>query len=137
MPPAQTLPLLAAGASVTYEVIFGPLSAGSHQGTLEAFGLNPNTPVLTVPLSGSGAGAELCVEPTPVVFGTRMIGAATTRQVTLISCGSDTVNISAAELPAPTSTEYSFAPVSLPLSIPSGARSTVSLTYTGVDAGRE
>ena len=134
-----TLPwLLQGGASRAVQVEFTPRSVTQEMGTVEVFGLIPISPTLTVGLTGSGAGPKLCPEPNPVVFGTHPVGFTTNRQVTLYSCGSDAVQITAATLPAPTTNEMSIAsPPSLPLTIPAGSQATLDLAYVGVDLGRD
>ena len=76
--------------------------------------------------------------PTPVAFGTHQINIPVNRQLQLISCGTEALDISTIELPAPTSAEFSMpTPPALPLTIPPGAQVNLDLRFIGQDAGRE
>lgn len=134
-----TLPIILGGRSATIQVAYSPLRAGPQTGTLEIYtGLLGNNPPITVAVTGAASGPRLCINPNPVVFGTHPQGTGVSRMLSLTSCGTDAVVITAMSFAAPTSAEYSFAsPPGLPMTIPAGSTTMIDLRYRGVDAGRD
>lgn len=131
--------LIAAGATRQVELTFSPTDAQPHTGELEVYtGLIPLSPDFMVPISGFGAGPMLCPMPSPVVFGTHPAPLVTTRQVQLVSCGTQDVSISSLSLPAPTSSEFAMSsPPATPVTVPAGSQINLTLTYQGADEGRD
>ncbi|MCK6545162.1 choice-of-anchor D domain-containing protein [Myxococcota bacterium] len=131
------LPLLLAGRSFNVDVVFEPRTTGPVTGTLE-IRTRLGQPPAAFQITGTASGPRLCVTPDPVIFGSHPQGSTIDRQVTLTSCGTDTLTISSLTLPAPTSAEYRFAvSPSTPLSLPAGATHTLDVRYVGANLGRD
>lgn len=131
--------LIRAGQSRTIDVIYAPTDAQPHTGELEIFaGLIPISVDFQIPISGFGAGPMLCPMPSPVVFGTHPASLVATRNLQLVSCGTQDIVISSLSLPSPTSGEFSItAPPTAPLTIAPGQQVNLALAYQGVDQGRD
>ncbi len=137
MPPGAPI-VIRSGQTRSVDITYDPLDPGRDTGSLEVFSLNPVTPTLVVPLSGTGSGPKLCLDPNPVVFGSHTIGIPVRRTARLVACGTEAVVVSRLELPSPTSAEFALpAPPSLPLTIPAGTDAPIELVYTGADLGRD
>ncbi|MEQ8273142.1 MAG: choice-of-anchor D domain-containing protein [Deltaproteobacteria bacterium] len=91
-----------------------------------------------VQVTGTGTGARLCVQPNPIVFGTRPSSSVTSRAVDLTACGSQDVVVSALSLPAPTTPELSiYMPPTMPFTITAGQSRPIELRYAGTNEGRD
>jgi hypothetical protein len=91
-----TFPLtLSAGKTSTFNVQFGPKSAGASSGSLSLVSDASNSPAV-VALSGAGvaAGLSLTVNPLNVNFGNVNVGSTASRSVTLTNTGNSNVMIS-------------------------------------------
>ncbi len=132
----NTLPIqLAPGASVTLQVTFAPKTIGNKAASLvithNAAG-SPNT----LPLSGTGTGAVLAVDPNPVQFGNRAVNTTSPpTTMTLRNLGNVNLVISNIAVTGTNASEFALAPVSVPITVVPGANVTVSLTFTPAAAG--
>ena len=91
-----TFPLtLSAGKTSTFNMQFGPKSAGASSGSLSLVSDASNSPAV-VALSGAGvaAGLSLTVNPLNVNFGNVNVGSTASRSVTLTNTGNSNVMIS-------------------------------------------
>jgi hypothetical protein len=91
-----TFPLtLSAGKTSTFNVQFGPKSAGASSGSLSLVSDASNSPAV-IALSGAGvaAGLSLTVNPLNVNFGNVNVGSTASRSVTLTNTGNSNVMIS-------------------------------------------
>jgi hypothetical protein len=91
-----TFPLtLSAGKTSTFNVQFGPKSAGASSGSLSLVSDASNSPAV-IALSGAGvaAGLSLTVNPLNVNFGNVNVGSTASRSVTLTNSGNSNVMIS-------------------------------------------
>jgi hypothetical protein len=90
------LPLtLSAGHSTTFNVAFGPKSAGAASGSL-SFVNNATTAVAPIELSGTGVapGLKLSVNPSTVNFGNVTVGSSASKSIIVTNTGNSNVSIS-------------------------------------------
>ncbi|MCC7384477.1 MAG: choice-of-anchor D domain-containing protein [Deltaproteobacteria bacterium] len=134
-PPATPF-TIAAGASRTLDVEYGPTNTGPHTGELRVIEAAGGTSVVT--LSGNPPIPEECVvdvTPTSLGFGVVAVGTMASLDVTVRSVGSETCRISRATLlngnPAFTATRPG-----LGLIIP-GGNGTVTVTFSPTMLGPE
>ncbi|MGD0696385.1 MAG: choice-of-anchor D domain-containing protein [Terriglobia bacterium] len=123
------LPLtLTAGQSAGFNAVFTPASTGNIAGNLTVVSNATNSPAI-VPVSGTGvSGGIITITPSPTVsFGNVMLGSSSTLPVMVSNTGSSTVTISQA-VAAPS--DFTLAPVSLPLTLTAGQSANLSVTYT-------
>lgn len=131
------LPFIAAGNSITIQVAFEPLLTQLRTGEVQIQTSLTGTP-FPVQVLGSGSGAQLCINPNPVVFGTTQAGLPVTRQVNLSACGSVDSVISSLGLSAATSAEYQILNTpTLPRTLAAGSQLVLDVRYTGTDLGRD
>ncbi len=70
----------------TFEVIFTPSSTGAKTGTVSIPSDAATTPD-TVALTGNGVASEIQVTPSPLAFGSRLVGQSTTLTATITNIG--------------------------------------------------
>ncbi len=131
------LPFIGAGSTITIDVAFEPLLTQLRTGEVLIQTSITGTP-FPVQVLGSGSGAQLCITPNPVVFGTTQIGIPVTRQVNISACGSVDSVISGLSFSAATSNEYQIlnAPA-LPRTMTAGSQLVLDVRYTGTNLGRD
>jgi len=127
-----TLPVpLAAGHSVTFSVIFAPLSAGSASGNI-SISSDASTPTLTMSLVGTGtAPGQLAVSPVSRDFGSVTVGTSKVQPGKLIASGSS-VTLSSAIV---TDSEFSISGIAFPLTIATGQSIPFTLNFVPRAAG--
>jgi Abnormal spindle-like microcephaly-assoc'd, ASPM-SPD-2-Hydin len=125
-----TLPItLRDGQSVTVNLTFAPLSAGTSGGDLFVTGPNVN-----VPLSGVGASAttgQLMVAPASLNFGDVNVGSTGTQAITLSASGAS-VTVSS---DASTSSQFVLNGATLPFTIPAGQSSSFNVAFKPTASG--
>ena len=119
------------GASVTFSVVFAPLSAGSASGTITVTS-NASNPTLTIPLSGTGTlQGQLAVSPTSQDFGSVTVGASSSQPGSL-SASLASVTVTSASL---NNSEFSLSGISFPVTIAPGQSAPFTLTFAPQSAG--
>ena len=126
---AQAL-TLGVGQSANFNVVFAPTNPGVESGTI-SFSTSNGTVV--VPLSGTGVGAGvLTANPSSYDFGNVLIGDATSEMETLKNTGGENVTVTAA---TPPNSAFSYAGLSLPLTLGPNQSSTFSISFAPTAAG--
>jgi Abnormal spindle-like microcephaly-assoc'd, ASPM-SPD-2-Hydin len=119
------------GASVTFSVVFAPLSAGSASGTITVTS-NASNPTLTIPLSGTGtAQGQIAVSPTSQNFGSVTDGTSSSQPGSL-SASVANVTVTSASL---NNSEFSLSGISFPVTIAPGQSVPFTLTFAPQTAG--
>jgi hypothetical protein len=119
------------GASVTFSVVFAPLSAGSASGTITVTS-DASNPTLNIPLSGTGTPqGQLAVSPTSQDFGSVTVGASSNQPGSL-SASFGNVTVTSAHL---NNSEFSLSGISFPVTIAPGQSVPFTLTFAPQSAG--
>lgn len=120
-----TLPLtLEAAQSFTFNVIFAPTAAGSSLGSILA--TSPTSPVLTIPLSGTGGAAgALTISPATINFGSVLVGQSASQSGQL-TASSASVTVSSASVSNPV---FGVSGISLPVTIVAGQTLSYKVTF--------
>ena len=132
-----TLPLtLATGQSATIAVKFAPSAAGSVTGALQ-ISSNATNASVSVALSGTGTTpapqqGTLTVSPQSLAFGSVVVGASGSQNVTVSNSSSVAVTIS--NLSA-TGTGFSQSGATLPLTLATGQSATIAVKFAPAAAG--
>src|SRR3984885_6544078 len=126
-----TLPVtLSAGQSVTINLTFAPLSAGTSGGELFVTG-----PDINVPLSGIGttktATGQLSITPGSVSFGSVNVGSTGTQSITLSATGAS-VTVSA---DTASNAQFALQGVSLPFTISAGQSVSYNVAFKPTASG--
>jgi hypothetical protein len=122
---------LAAGQSVTLNIIFKPQSAGLAGGSLALLG-----PWIAIPLAGTGATAasgQLSVSPTPLSFGNVAVGTTQSQSITLSATGAS-VTVSSA---ASTNSQFTLDGATYPFTIPVGQPVSFNVAFTPKNSGAQ
>ena len=133
---------LSPGQSLNATVVFSPQSAGTATGSISLtysgtsrhhdWRFN-NSPVLTVPLSGTGASSGLVVaNPSSVSFGSLLVGNSQTQTVSLTNSGGTSVTVSQATTQG---SSFSVNGLTLPVTLPAGWSTSFSVTFAPQTAG--
>ena len=119
------------GGSVTFSVVFAPLSAGSASGTITVTS-NASNPTLTIPLSSTGtAQGQLAVSPTSQAFSSVTDGTSSSQRGSL-SASLANVTVTSASL---NNSEFSISGISFPVTIAPGQSVPFTLTFAPQTAG--
>lgn len=119
------------GGSVTFSVVFAPLSAGSASGTITVTS-NASNPTLSIPLSGTGtAQGQLAASPTSQNFGSVTDGTSSSQPGSL-SASFANVTVTSASL---NNSEFSISGISFPVTIAPGQSVPFTLTFGPQSAG--
>jgi len=126
-----TAPLtLAVGQSANFSVLFSPTSSGAASGNI-AFSTSNGT--VNVPLSGTGVAAgNLTTSPSSMSFGNVLVGDASSQMETLKNTGGVNLTVTAATI---SGTGFSYAGLSLPLTLGPNQTSTFSVSFAPTTAG--
>jgi hypothetical protein len=123
---------LEAGQAATFQVTFTPKWRGQLASNFSVS--NVGDPVLTVPLSGAGAGtttAQLNVSPATLSFGSVTVGNTGTKAATISATGGS-VTVSAASLG---SSLFSLSGITLPLTLNAGQSASFDVIFTPQSGG--
>jgi hypothetical protein len=123
---------LEAGQAATFQVTFTPKWRGQLASNFSVS--NVGDPVLTVPLSGAGAGtttAQLNVSPATLSFGSVTVGNTGTKAATISATGAS-VTVSAASLG---SSLFSLSGITLPLTLNAGQSASFDVIFTPQSGG--
>lgn len=122
---------LTPGGSVTFSVVFAPLSTGSANGTLTVTS-NASNPTLNIPLSGTGTPqGQLAVSPTSQDFGSVTVGANSSKSGSL-SASLASVTVTSANL---NNAEFSLSGISFPVTIAPGQNVPYTVTFAPQSSG--
>lgn len=122
---------LAAGQSVTLNIIFKPQSAGLAGGSLALLG-----PWIAIPLTGTGATAasgQLSVSPTPLSFGSVPVGTTQSQSITMSATGAS-VTVSSA---ASSNSQFVLDGASFPFTIAVGQPVSFNVAFTPKNSGTQ
>lgn len=129
---AGMLPMvsIAPGMSHRVTVAYHPADYGMHS-TLLLFSANdPGQPMVQVPISGSSAPTDLRVVPSQLDFGIVPLNChSPSRIVTLYNTGSNPVTISQVYLDPSTPMSFELQPYTVPMTIPPGGQSVITIRY--------
>jgi len=128
-----SLPLtLASQQGATFTVVFNPQSAGSASGNL-ALVNSGSSGALNIALSGTAVAAgSLSGNPTSFVFGNVQVNTSQTQTETLTNGGGENITISQA---AVTGTGFSYAGLSLPLTLVPNQSTTFGVIFAPTSVG--
>jgi hypothetical protein len=123
--------ILAAGQSVTLNIIFKPQSAGLAGGSLALMG-----PWIAIPLTGTGAtgvSGQLSVAPTPLGFGNVPVGTTQSQPITMSATGAS-VTVSSA---ASSNSQFVLDGASYPFTIAVGQPVSFNVAFTPKNSGAQ
>jgi hypothetical protein len=132
------LPLvIAGGATATIDLKYLSTHLGQASGTLVLSENSVRHPTLSVPLTGVGGGAKLCVAPLLLEFGKHAVGTRTDLQVTVRNCGGpgDVFTVNSATLLAGPGSQFQLGPIAYPVSLTTGASLTIPVSYVPTTIG--
>jgi len=121
---------LAAGQSLSLNVSFAPATGGSATGSLSFASSATNSPT-TISLSGNGVQPQISVIPASVSFGNVTVVVTNTQMLAISNPGTANLSVTQASL---TGTGFSFSGLTLPLSVPPGASSAFTVSFTPASA---
>ena len=118
---------VAAGASVTFNALFAPTTAGSLPGTITITSNAPNSPS-TIALSGTGTAGTviLTANPTSLAFGNVNAGTTSSKSVTLTNSGTGNVTISQVAVSAK---DVTTSGVTTPVTLTPGQSQTLNVAF--------
>jgi len=103
--------VIAPGGQQIVEIEFTPSSVGAKSANFEIASDDPDTPILTVPLSGEGvAGAtpDIAVDPTSHDYGQVALGAGSTQAFTVENVGTADLNVSSTQITGPDAGDFAI-----------------------------
>lgn len=141
-PPGTPL-LLGPAQSTNLQVRFSPTGAGDFSGTVEVSSDDPDSPLLLLPILGTGLEAlepDLGVSPTSYDFGSRLVGEPRHRIFTITNTGNQELRVDALTITgSPDFTVIRSAqdpnPLSLPLLVSPGGNTPFTVRYLSGDTG--
>ncbi len=129
---------LASGESQRVMLSYTPTQNGNHTATLTFVTNDPGQPVASVPVSGSSFPTSIVVSPPDVDFGLVPTNCQSAlRYVSIYNTGTSQETISQIFLDPSSSAELVLNPASIPITLPAGAQSTLSLRYRPTDIGTD
>ena len=124
---------LAAGASNTLTATFSPTVTGVASGSITVAS-NASKPILSVPLSGTGASAvgTLSASPVSVSYGNVTVNTSASKTVTITNTRGTSVTVSGVSI---SGTGFSLAAVSTPFTLAASASKTLTATFSPTVTG--
>ena len=125
------------GTSAVLSVTYAPTNIGPDTGCIAISSNDPVNGTINLNLTGTGAAAPtpgVTLAPNPLAFGTVTIGTPATLTAQIQSTGTAPLTVTGIALCAGT-TEFSFAPIALPVSIPVGGNLPLNVTYLPATVG--
>lgn len=118
------------GGSTTATITFKPKTAGGKTATLTLNDNAPNSPH-TLSITGSGIAPAASVGPSPVAFGTQVVGTPSSQsQVNISNTGSADLTITSLVLSGSNVADFTLTnPSGLPATVPPGTTMNVYLTF--------
>jgi hypothetical protein len=128
---------IASGGNQTVEVTYSPLDVGPDAGTLEIVSDDPDEPVVTVTLTGSGIDwvPDISVTPSSLDYGNVVIGTSPVRNVTIQNIGVEDLNVTGISLGTGSSSEFEITSDPSPVIIGPSGFATVDVTYSPLGLG--
>ena len=116
---------IAAGSSCTFYVAFNPQAAGTRSGSVQITDNASGSPHV-LPLTGTGVGSVVQLNPTTLNFGTQVVGAVSNPQtITVTNAGNVTLNIASIVAAGDFSQTNNC-----PAALGGGGSCTISVTFT-------
>src|SRR5271156_450322 len=122
---------LAANQSASFTVQFAPTTTGSATGSI-LITSTANDPTVAIPLSGTGVQGNLTSNPASINFGSLLVGASGSVNVTLTNSGTASVAISQG---SSSGTGYSITGLSSPLTLTAGQSTSFTAKFSPTAAG--
>lgn len=113
---------------------FRPTSSGEVSGTISILGDDPENPVLTVPVKGTGTVPRAEVSPANLAFGEVNAGETKNLSLTLSNTGEAPLTVSAAAL---SNAQFSVVSPVVPFDVASGGRQEIVIRFLPVAAGAQ
>lgn len=130
LPPAP----LAAGGTASFTVRFSPIAAGARSGTITINNDSASSPVVTVPLTGTGTQGAFSAAPSPLDFGNQRVSTSSAQRILTISnTGTGPLTITSRMLSG--SSAFSAAPLSFPRTIAAGGTLQLGYFFTPLTEG--
>ncbi|MFZ3216971.1 MAG: choice-of-anchor D domain-containing protein [Candidatus Acidiferrales bacterium] len=127
-----TTPLtLTANQTTTFAAKFAPTTAGNATGSI-VISDNANNPTVSIALSGAGVQGALSANPSSINFGSLLVGASGSVNVTLSNSGTASVAISQGSA---LGTGFSISGLSVPLTLTAGQTTTFAAKFSPTAAG--
>jgi hypothetical protein len=132
---------IAAGGSASVPVEYTPLDAGADNGLLEVASDDPDEPLVSAPLSGSGQATppDIDVSPLSLDFGTVAVGTTVTLTTTIHNVGGSDLTLSALTLAGSADFALGAGAPSVPFIVAGGGSVNVPVDYApsgvGPDSG--
>lgn len=128
------------GQTLTINARYRPADGGPDSGAIIVTTDAPERPSIRIPLCGEGAAAALCADPVPLDFGAVAVSQRRTETLTLSSCGTEPLTVSAVRLSmdAAHPTDAGFAITSqpsLPQALASGDSAPVGIEFDATAIG--
>jgi hypothetical protein len=126
-----------ANASATFLVAFAPTAAGARSGSAIVSSDAPNTPTVTVPLTGTGIQPTISVAPNAIAFGNLRVGKTSAPQtITFTNTGTDNLNVSAIALGGANAGDFALAGLpNLPFTLAANGSASFQVTFTPTAVG--
>src|SRR5271163_2705893 len=122
---------LAANQSASFTVQFAPTTTGSATGSI-LITSTANDPTVAIPLSGTGVQGNLTSNPASINFGSLLVGASGSVNVTLTNSGTASVAISQG---SSSGTGYSITGLSSPSTLTAGQSTSFTAKFSPTAAG--
>jgi len=124
--------VLAAGASVPFQVQFRPSSSENLSTTISLLGTNSNVLVSLTASGTTASSGQLSLSSSSVAFGTIKVGSSQTSNLTLSNTGGSDITVNQATL---SGAGFATSNLSLPLTLPSGGTAALSVTFAPTGTG--
>jgi Abnormal spindle-like microcephaly-assoc'd, ASPM-SPD-2-Hydin len=122
---------LAASQSTSFTAQFAPTASGAASGSITVTS-NANDPTITIPLTGTGVQGSLAANPSTINFGSLLIGASGSVNVTLTNSGSASITISQGSA---SGSGFSMSGLSVPATLGAGQTATFAAKFSPTAAG--
>ena len=122
---------LTAGQSSSFTAKFAPTTAGAASGSITITS-NANDPTVTIPLTGTGVQGNLTANPSSINFGSLLVGASGSVNVTLTNSGTASITISQGSA---SGTGFSMTGLSVPATLSAGETRTFTAKFSPTAAG--
>jgi hypothetical protein len=122
---------LAASQSTSFTAQFAPTSSGVASGSISITS-SANDPNVTIPLTGTGVQGKLAANPSSINFGSLLVGASGSVNVTLTNSGTASITISQGSA---SGTGFSMTGLSVPATLAAGQTTTFAAKFSPTAAG--
>ncbi|MGA8452090.1 MAG: choice-of-anchor D domain-containing protein [Candidatus Acidiferrales bacterium] len=122
---------LAASQSTSFVAQFAPTTAGTASGSITITS-NANDPTISIPLTGTGVQGSLTANPSSINFGSLLVGAGGSVNITLTNSGTASVTISQGSA---SGIGFSMTGLSVPATLTAGQTTTFTAKFSPTAAG--